>query len=233
MVDEKTYSKAFFKGLVIMISGLVFIALGTYVSTKIQKKINHNVANNITERGMVACPPESFSYQSLVKDTGQILKLISNRIHMYAKDGKFVDSEVVVTKSETLTSKVACGYLYIKAGAERYEDGALHSWENLYINPNMFGGHIDPNSAVVRNDGGSYSEYIYVLNKIDYRKSLSERSLLTADWSYLFNITSEVKFQIGLNTEDQRGFIDEISIAYKCWNPETGEENNGCKLQIK
>lgn len=32
--------------------------------------------------------------------------------------------------------------------------------------------------------------------------------------------------------EDKTGFIDEVIIAYKCWNPKTGEENNDCELKI-
>ena len=83
----------------------------------------------------------------------------------------------------------------------------------------------------MQNDGDKYSEYVYSLNKIQYMKSRSERSIMTADWSYLFNVSPEVIFQIGLNTENKTGFVDEISIAYKCWNPDTGEENNGCKLE--
>lgn len=216
-------------GISLLIVFGVSIALGNFTKIKQGSVTQQNI------RSVVSCPPDNLSYQALIQNSGKVLKLISKHTNMSAQAGRFVDSEVIVAKSETKTSKVACGYLFVKAGTDSTEDeyGALRAWENIYINPNMFGGHINPKSAIVQNDGEKYSEYVYSLNKIEYRKSRDDRSILTADWSYLFNVSSEITFQIGLNTEDTTGFVDEISIAYKCWNPETGEENDGCKLQIK
>lgn len=68
-----------------------------------------------------------------------------------------------------------------------------------------------------------------------YWKTRADRNndtLLSADWAALLNVSETVKFEIALNTNNQFGFIDELSIAYKCWNPATGEENTGCKLDI-
>ncbi|KKQ41961.1 MAG: hypothetical protein US61_C0036G0009, partial [Parcubacteria group bacterium GW2011_GWE2_37_8] len=144
---------------------------------------------------------------------------------------EFVNSQVVIAKSETATSKVACGYLFIRAGTETV--GALQSWEDVYINPNAFGGHLLSKSAFSVNDGQSYSEYIYSLDKIQYWRSIQDHSILTADWASLLNVSPEVSFTIALNTNDHTGFIDEVSIAYKCWDPATGEENTGCRLSVK
>lgn len=211
-----------------MITGLCFIAIGTFVSNKVQQK-----TQSINSEGKtVSCLPDSFSYQSLIQNNPeQVVGLINDYTPMSAKNGQFVNSEVIITKTETTTSKVACGYIFIQAGTET--NGSLQSWENVYLNPNMFGGHIDPESAIVRNEGDAYSEYIYSLSEIKYWKTRNDRSVLSADWSYLLNVSPEISFEIGLNTEDTTGFIENISIAYKCWDPKTGYENNDCKLEVK
>lgn len=222
-IDKKEIIKALLMmGFGIFVIFGVSIALGNFKDKK---------ENDKSQRLIVSCLPDNLSYQSLKQNTNQILKLVSTHTYMFAKQGQFVNSEIVVTKSETNTSKVACGYLFVRAGSDKY--GALQQYENVYINPNTFGGHINPKSAIVQNDGEKYSEYIYSLNKIEYWKDRNHKTILSADWSYLFNVSSEVKFELGLNTENKTGFIDEISIAYKCWNPQTGEENNDCRLEIK
>jgi hypothetical protein len=175
-------------------------------------------------KNVVTCPPDNLSYGQVSKN----VQLISNRINLYAKDGGFVNPQVVIAKTETSTSKFACGYLFIQAGTKTY--GALQAWENVYVNPNGFGGHLNKESALSVNDGLEYSKYIYPLNKIQYWPGTGRQSLLTADWAALLNVSNNIKFDINLNTNDQSGFIDEITIAYKCWNPETGEENADCKL---
>lgn len=47
------------------------------------------------------------------------------------------------------------------------------------------------------------------------------------------NVSSQLTFSIDLNSNDKTGFIDEVSIAYKCWDPNTGLENTGCQLAVK
>ncbi len=147
---------------------------------------------------------------------------------MFAADGKFVNSTIVITKNETEKSKVACGYLFVRAGTGT--NGSLQTWENVYINPNEFGGHIIPNNTP--GDAREYSEYLFSLDKIQYWKTRNRKSVLTADWAALLNVASQVSFHVALNTEDRSGFIDEIAISYKCWNPKTGEENKECRLDV-
>ena len=121
----------------------------------------------------------------------------------------------------------------VRAGTELY--GSLQSWENVHINPNNFGGHINPENQIGVGDSREFSEYIFPLSEIQYWKTRADRwrgSLSTADWAALLNVTEEVVFEIAMNTEERSGFIDEISIAYKCWNPKTGEENSECELKV-
>lgn len=209
---------------------LIAFVVIVFVAKKIDSLFVHT-EDQTNSRQQVSCDPTNLAYTSfLTEKPNQSVSLIPYHENMSAKDGQFVNSTVIITKIETKDSKVACGYLYAKAGTEK--NGALQSWENLYINPNNFGGHIDPKSAIWTNDGNKYSEYLFLLNQIQYRRSLNNRTLLTADWASLLNVSPSVDFQIGLNTNDSTGFVDQLSIAYKCWDPKTGEENTGCKLTV-
>lgn len=224
----KIQYKEIFKAFGVFIFGVI-IVFGTAKLTDYSEKNSKDDSNKTS----VSCESDSLSYKSLITEhPDQLLKLVSVHTPMSAKDGQFVNSQVVVTKSETSTSKIACGYLFVKAGTTKY--GPLQSYENLYINPNDFGGHIDKKGAISQNDGPSFSEYLYSLSKIDYWRSPKDRTPLKADWTALFNVSydSSVTFKLGLNAEESTGFVDEMSIAYKCWNPKTGEENHDCSLQI-
>ena len=219
------------KGILVVIGGLAFVAVGAWISNLI--KGNYDKPNpNGGSRPLVTCPADFPAYAKLIENPNRTVKLIDSRKSMFAENGEFVNSQIIITKNETKESKVACGYLFVRSGTEA---GPLKSWENLYINPNEFGGHINHEGQVGPGDGNNFSEYLFPLNEIKYWKTRSERSqgvLSTADWAALLNVSEKVSFDIALNTENKTGFIDELSIAYKCWNPETGEENEGCKLSI-
>ena len=220
-----------FKTLIIFVVAftiIIFVAK-TIDSLFVEKDAGNQAGTSLT-RPAVTCGPDFASYSELTQQSGHVVKLIGERKNMYAAGGKFVNSEVVLAKSETATSKVACGYLFVRAGTTN--DGALQKWQNLYINPNGFGGHINPESAVSVNDGEGYSEYLYALNKIQYWPNHSRQEIRTADWAALLNVSETVPFDIAFNGEDKTGFIDEVSIAYKCWNPVTGEENSDCRLEV-
>ncbi len=182
-------------------------------------------------REAVVCPPQFANFDYLMGGAGQVVELIPETKRMSAAD-KFINSEIVIVKTETKKSKVACGYLFVRAGTEEY--GAIQSWEDIYINPNEFGGHLDQSSAITVNDRRKeYSEYLYSLDEIQYwpRKEDKNRKILTADWAALLNVSPEVNFHIALNTTAD-GFINKVLIAYKCWDPATGEENKNCKLDV-
>ncbi|MEK7131718.1 MAG: hypothetical protein AAB797_03235 [Patescibacteria group bacterium] len=207
---------------------VVLFLVGFYIYSKIA---SNNPPSSGTvpvavERPVVTCPADRLSYTTVTKN----VKLIEIRTSMFAENGKFINPQVVIAKSETQDSKVACGYVFMRAGTAQ---GALRSWENIFVVPNAFGGHINPDSTISRNDGANFSEYLFSLDKIQYWPDRNRKTVLEADWAALLNVSPEINFNIALNTTDKTGFIDEITIAYKCWNPATGEENTGCKLVRK
>ena len=223
----------FLKALQYFAAALIFVLVAVYLSSRIsggQKQTT--VISNSTQPTVVTCSPDFNSYLALSKDPNHVTELISQRKSMFAKDGAFINSQVIITKSETEHSKVACGYLFVRAGTTF---GPLKKWENVYINPSNFGGHIDPKGQIGVGDGNNFSEYVFPLNNITYWKNLTDHaqgSVSKADWAALLNVSDKVAFDIALNTEDKTGFIDKLSIAYKCWDPSTGQENSDCKINI-
>jgi len=219
-----------FNALFYLTVGLVFVVGGAWISNKL---IQGTDTTPLPAIPVITCLADSQSYKSLIENNGQVVKLIGSKKSMYASNGRFINSRKVITKNETEKSKVACGYLLVKAHTELY--GALQSWENVYINPDNFGGHINSENQIGVGDAREFSEYIFPLNEIQYWKTRAARGrggLSNADWASLLNVSKEVTFVIALNTEENSGFIDEISITYKCWDPTTGEENKECKLEV-
>lgn len=175
----------------------------------------------------IICPKDFSGYESVSQ--GQTLKLIDRKIPAYAANGQFVNPTVVIAKRGGTGSEVACGYLYVKTGTE--SDGKLQSWENIYINPNTFGGHIIADKALsLRGDG--LTEMLFSLDSISYRPNRDTQEVRTANWVALMNVSDRLEFNISLNTENRTGFIEDISIAYKCFNPETGKETTDCKFDV-
>lgn len=218
----------FLKAIGFFLVALLFVLSAVFLSKWITTEDTPQgveVAVPVT-RQIVSCPQDRLSYSVVDKSIG----LISKKTVMFASNGEFINPQIVVTKSETEDSKVACGYVFVRAGTET--NGALQSWEDIYINPNTFGGHIVSQNAISVNDGENFSEYIFSLDRIPYWPTTARKVVLSADWASLLNVSNQVKFDIALNTNDRTGFIDELKIAYKCWNPKTGEENTGCKLEI-
>lgn len=210
----------------IFLMGLFVAGFFIYSKITTTQPPNDGGAKPPVEKSVVSCPPNLLSYTTV----SQKVKLFPQRIAMFAENGKFVNPQIVVAKSETADSKVACGYFFVRAGTGN--NGALRSWENVYINPNMFGGHIISKNAISINDGQQFSEYLFSLDKITYWPTSAHKSVLTSNWAYLLNVSNQINFDVALNTNDQSGFIDDITIAYKCWNPITGEENTDCKLYV-
>ena len=219
------YIGALFLMIVFFIGVIVFWKTGITTPPK-------NITQDPPIRPIVSCSPDYLSYSSLVTEKpNQIVKPIDKKTSMHAANGKFVNSTIIITKGDTTDSKVACGYLYVKVGTN---DGALKSWEHVYIDPNEFGGHINSEGQIGPGDGRNASEYLFSLDQIKYWKDLiaiGQKRISNADWAALLNVSKQVSFDVGLSTEDTTGFVEEISIAYKCWNPKTGEENTGCKLE--
>jgi hypothetical protein len=225
---ETTTSNNVKKGITVFIFGLIFVAVSAVIYSKISNKISPQ--SGVGNREPVVCSSDFSAYTQLIQNSEHDVKLIPVRKSMYVEDGQFKNSQVIITKNETATSKVACGYLFVRAGTT--DAGAVKSWEDVVIDPNGFGGHLNPLSAISVNDGDKYSEYLYALNKIQYWPTHNRQSINMADWAALLNVSETVPFTIAFNSENPTGFVDEVSIAYKCWDPETGKENNGCKLVV-
>lgn len=221
--------KNFLMTVVYLATGLVFVIGGAWISGRFAK-VNEPVKTAIQPRPIVECPSTVGDYQNTVKDSGQVAKLIPDPVPSYGEDGQFKYKQVVITKIETDKSKVACGYFSIRAHTA---SGGLKTWQNVYINPNNFGGHISSKNQFGPGDGREYSDYLFPLNQIEYWPTRSDRTIRSADWAALLNVSSEVAFEIGLNVTDKTGIIDEASIVYKCWDPKTGTENKYCKIEVK
>jgi len=182
------------------------------------------------QRPIVECPPTIEDYQNTVSGLGKVAPLLSSPTSSYGENGQFKRKAVIITKIETEKSKIACGYFSIRVHTGK---GGLLYYENVYINPNQFGGHVSSKNQFGPGDGQDYSNYIFSLNNIEYWPTRNNRTIRKADWASLLNVSSEVTFEIGLNTTDPTGIIDEATIVYKCWDPKTGEENKNCKIEVK
>jgi hypothetical protein len=227
-VSEKEIAmKNFFKASMYFGAALLFVLSAIWGSSLITKLTNPAPSPIPQVIYTVTCPKDIDSYKAL-EEKGQIVKLVENA-PMNVVNGVFNRSKIVITKNETKESKVACGYLRIKARTSR---GALESYEDVYINPETFGGHLNKINQFGPGDGNQFSEYFFSLDDIKYWENKNRRVVAEADWASLVNAKPELTFVIGLNTTDPDGFVDEVSIAYKCKSPITGEENSGCSLKV-
>ena len=73
------------------------------------------------------------------------------------------------------------------------------------------------------------TEILFNLNQINYTEMLLSEAR-KADWSALLNVSDRTRFDVALSTSDQGGIIDDVSIAYQCWSPETGQTAHDCQL---
>jgi hypothetical protein len=217
------------KGLIAALIALGIITAGAFIQVAVK---NYYGPKEASIYSVITCPEDLDSYKA-VEDKGQIVHFFSEPQKSYAVNGSFDNAngfKTVVTKVDTSKSKVACGYIYIKAHTT---NGGLAQYEDLYINPDNFGGHLDKSTNFGPGDGNNFSEYYFSLSDIKYWERKDRREVLEADWASLFNVSSKVTFKVALNTQDIGGTIDDIAIAYKCKDPKTGLENTGCKLTVE
>lgn len=224
----------FWKAFLFFITASAFIIFTVWLSAWLNKSTGVlEKDSDVLPATVVTCPPNSLSYNEFVKGVHKELYLINEETKMYASGGKFINLEKIVSKSETKESKVACGYIRIITGTEDF--GPLRSWENIFINPNGFGGHIDSINQIGLGDAEKYSEYVFPLSKISYWNTRADRvkgNQSEADWASLLNVNEKITFEIALNSQDRTGFIKEVAILYKCWDPATGKETDKCSLKV-
>ena len=216
------------------ISFVFIVATIKFASWVTRKTGTGDIVNQIPtpSYSVITCPKDLNSYKAL-ENKKQIVHLFENPVKSYALNYSFNWAngfKTVITKNDTQTSKIACGYLRVKVHTNK---GGLAFYENLYINPNNFGGHLNKSAKFGGpGDGNDFSEYYFALDDIKYWEDKNRREVLSADWASLLNVSPKVTFLIALNTTDPGGTIDDISIGYKCKDPVTGQENTGCSLSV-
>ena len=177
-----------------------------------------------------SCTDTTESFSAL-KNSGQIVTLVKN-LNTYGENGAFVNSKFTIVKSTGSGSQIACGYLYVKGHGENGRPLQVQ-WEHPYVKPGQFGGHIETKNSVIPQTDGKTNEFLFNLSKIDYKLSNSDTEIRRADWAALLNVSDRIQFEVSLNTIDKAGILEEVSIAYQCWSPETGQITQDCRLSIE
>lgn len=237
---NRKYAIAGFQLILILALGFLIVWLTSLFTNKV------NPEQNIK---FVVLPkptcPETYSGYSGLIGKGQVVYVVKN-LRTHVAGGQFVNQKTINVSRSGSGSEVACGYLYIDVSVGNKP--LLQPYESIYIDPDDFGGHIDTGNAIsARNENGG-SQFLFDLTKMAYTEGAkltysqgsavsfsqakSSQFIRTADWAALFNVSNIVNFRIALSTTNTRGTIREIAIAYKCWNPQSGQETNDCKLSV-
>lgn len=211
--------------LVFLVGYLVIRVAAFLTGEKSQQEIIREVIKEVAIKRPIC--PDTFESFVNVKERG-FIELIKD-FNSYGLNRSFVNEETVTLKVSGSGSQIACGYLYavVRSGSK-----PIQAQENLYIKPDQFGGHIDSDSAILRRDSATSTALLFNLSKIFYKEDSQSKEIRKADWAALFNVSDKTTFRIALNTINPAGNIDEIIIAYKCWNPETGQETQDCQISV-
>ena len=227
-------AKAIIQFTIILLVGAAIVLSTSWLVNRIKKP---DIVEKVVEKQILvsapACNNDYVEFQDLIK-IKQSVRIISS-VNMYAQNGKLINSrEVVVNRSGT--GQVACGYLYVKV---RKDGRSLEEqYDSVYINPQDFGGHIlsRKGGIVIPNPDPKKTEFLLPLNSIAYIPRIpfnpDAQNFRVADWAKLLNISNQTKFSIGLSTIHPEGMLEDITIAYKCWDPTTGKETHECQLSL-
>lgn len=180
----------------------------------------------------IGCPSDSKSYEEIRNNKN--LVLLSNQ-SSYGVNGSFTGHDYnVLVKRSGLQSEIACGYLFyrISIGDKPIEQAS----EGLFMIPTsskQFGGHImaDSEYVISASENNGKTEVLIPLNAV-YHDGTARVNIKKSNWASLLNVSDQISFNLALNTIRQTGRIDSVEIAYKCWNPKTGEETNDCLLEV-
>lgn len=229
MEEQNIKLRAFAQVIFIIFVGFAVIKLASLV---VGNKSNEEVVKNVAKEIILkkpSCPDTKDTFNSL-KSTGQIVTLVKD-VKSHGENQAFVNNKFTIVKSFGSGSQIACGYLYVRAQAGKRPLSL--DWEHPYIRPGQFGGHIITSGSIIPSEKGTANEFLFNLSKIEYWISQQDRQPRKADWAALLNVTDEVEFELGLNTENKEGVLEEVSIVYQCWSPETGQITHDCKLEVK
>lgn len=203
------------------------------------------IANQIREPSVLEKPVEklvpikapdcalSFDDFKSLSAKGQNIQLARN-VKTYASGGRFVN-DIEITVNRSGSGEIACGYLYARARVDGRELDPRY--ESIYVNPQGLGGHILRTKSIdIDSEIQNSTEVLFPLNTVSYLPNLpynpQAQNFQLADWVKLLNVSNQTEFKIALSVQNLEGVIDEVQIAYKCWNPQTGQETNDCQLSI-
>ncbi len=220
--------------LTIALIGVGIIVATSWITNQFKKP---DVIEKVVEKniGVIkpACDGSYDDYQKLV-DAKQVIHLI-NKTGMFASGGKFMNSkDVKVNRSGE--GELACGYLHVIAG----KDGKSldEKYDSIYINPQGFGGHVLSKKGAINivNNSTNKTEFLLPLTSIAYLSKIpfdpNSQNYKTANWVNVLNASNQTDFILGLSTLHQEGYIEDVSIAYRCWDPVSGKEIQTCQLGL-
>lgn len=184
------------------------------------------------------CPQTFTDYQALEKR--QSVELIHN-FHAYAAGGGFIKDNQNISLVKTGNDEIACGYLYVKAVKDHKK---IDNIDHIYINPNGFGGHIVSSNSITldHTPPDNTIEFVlpldaitYLQDKRPYRPNAQDNRI--ANWVKMLNVSNQTTFAINSAIQNDEAIIEEVRIAYKCWNPSDIENNqketNNCQLGVQ
>lgn len=225
---KKAYLQAALQVIIILSIGIAFVWITAhFTNQKPQEEIVKNAVKEIILK-KPACPNTSDYFEEL-KNSGQIV-ILAKDFSSYGVNGRFTNIKTTIVKSSGSGSQIACGYLFIKASVSGRP--LQQEWEHPYVRPGEFGGHLILDQIAVNKDESDGTELIFNLSNINYKEKLSSE-VRWADWAALLNVSDKTTFNIALSTLDKGGVLEEVSIVYQCWNPETGQITHDCHLSAQ
>ncbi len=223
---EKINIGELIRALIIMGVGLgvvfgVSIALGRFKDQPAQ------IVPSELVKSIISCPTDFDSYIKTEKKLSLIQGRPSN-----GTNGSIKGYKVTIERTG-LTSDIACGYLFYSVNFNNKP--IEQEYMALFMRPtsSQFGGHIlpDEKKGAIINVFTDGTQILMPLDIITY-DGLSRNPIKEANWVSLLNVSQQMEFEVGLSADTQNGMIDDLQIAYKCINKETGRETNDCSLKV-
>lgn len=180
---------------------------------------------------VVKKPPECLGgfeeYQVLLKN-GQSLRLADNVVS-YASGGEFIGGDDITVRRN---GEIACGYLYVRVSKSKTP--LNEEFDSIYIAPQGLGGHLLRSRSLSVPEVAHATAVLFPLSSVPYLPNApykpDAQSFAITDWVKLFNAAHQIDVQMALSIDNQAGLLEEVRIAYKCWDPNTGNETKGCQL---
>ncbi len=221
--------KAIFQTLIIFVIGAVVILTTAFFVKKFKEP---EVVEKIVETKVKITAPEcqrNFTEFTKLVNSGQYFKVLENA-RSQAQNGFFTQGSVHETAVHRV-GEIACGYLYVEAsaGGKPLDD----KYDSIFVEAQNYGGHLVRTRSIETEGNQGTTKVLFELNSIPYLPNVpynpNAKDFRISNWVKLFGVNSSVDFRIALSTQSA-GFIKEVGVAYKCWNPDTGDETFDCQL---